>query len=122
MPKNISGNAPQQDSPQQEGEPAKELNNAVTRVRWLMLISGLTTAIAIAAIIGVVGYRVFRSGGAPTIVNGTVFLPKGAHVDSTTIGNNRIVVTLDVGGASQVRIFDLKTLQQTGQLRFATER
>ena len=88
-----------------------------------MLISAVTTAIAIAAVVGVVGYRVYRAGesGAATIADGTVMLPKGAHVVSTTIGDGRIVVTLDIAGNSEVRIFDLKTLQQTGRLRFGTE-
>jgi TRAP-type C4-dicarboxylate transport system permease small subunit len=97
---------------------------ALARVRLLMLISAVTTAIAIAAVLGVIGYRVFASSGsgASTITNGTVFLPQGAHVVSTTIGGGRIVVTLDVNGVNEVRIFDLKTLQQTGTLHFATER
>ena len=70
--------------------------------------------------IGVIGYRVYHAGesGAASIANGTVLLPKGAHVVSTTIGDGHIVVTLDIGGASEVRIYDLKTLQQTGRLRF----
>jgi len=88
-----------------------------------MLISAVTTAIAIAAVLGVIGYRVYHAGesGAGSVTNGTVFLPKGAHVVSTTIGGGRIVVTLDIDGQSEVRIFDLKTLQQTGRLQFATE-
>ncbi|MGH6852934.1 MAG: hypothetical protein ACREDJ_07030 [Methylocella sp.] len=103
---------------------SEALPSAVARVRWLMLISALTTAIAIAAVFGVIGYRVFASGGskAETITNGTVFLPKGAHVDSVTVADGRIAVTFDVGGASHVRIFDLKTLKLVGQLSFATER
>ncbi len=93
------------------------------RVRLLMIISAATTAIAVAAVIGVIGYRVFTTGGsgAATIVDGTVMLPKGAHVVSTTIADGHIVVTFDVGGSSEARIFDLKTLQQTGRLRFGTE-
>ena len=89
-----------------------------------MLISALTTAIAIAAVLGVIGYRVFAASesGAAAIINGTVFVPKGARVVSTTVGGGRIVVTLDVNGTSEVRIYDLKTLQQTGRLQFATER
>ena len=89
-----------------------------------MIISALTTAVAIAAVVGVIGYRFFKGGESTTgtIVNGTVFLPKGAHVDSTTISDGRIVVTYDIGGATEVRFFDLKSLQQIGQLRFATER
>ena len=31
------------------------------RVRWLMVISGVTTLLAIAAVIGVIGYRVFKA-------------------------------------------------------------
>jgi hypothetical protein len=82
-----------------------------------MIISALTTAIAIAAVIGVVGYRFFNHGNSvvDTIVNGTVFLPKGAHIDSTTISEGRIVVTFDLAGATEVRFFDLKTLQLVGQ-------
>jgi hypothetical protein len=101
-----------------------DLTAAVTRVRWLMVISGLTTLIAIVAVVGIIGYRVYTSdrSAVATITNGTVFLPKGAHVDSATISDGRIVVTLDVGGANEVRIFDLKTLQLVGQLHFATER
>jgi hypothetical protein len=105
----------------QAHDQSQDLSATVARVRWLMIISGLTTLIAIAAVIGVIGYRFYHSGesGAVTVVNGTVFLPKGAHVDSTTVTGDRIVVTLDVDGASQVRIFDLKTLQQIGQFHFA---
>jgi len=96
---------------------------ALAKVRLLMLISAVTTAVAIAAVLGVIGYRVYAASesGAGAITNGTVFLPKGAHVVSTTIGDGRIVVTLDIGGQSEVRIYDLKTLRQTGRLQFATE-
>ena len=88
-----------------------------------MVISALTTAIAIAAVIGVIGYRVFggSGSGAATMTDGMVTLPKGAHVVSATIADGRIVVTLEIGGMNEVRIFDLKTLQQTGRLRFGTE-
>src|ERR1700690_4454549 len=97
---------------------------ALAKVRLLILISAITTGIAIAAVNGVIGYRVYHAGesGAGTITNGTVFLPKGAHVVSTTIGDDRIGVTLDVGGENEVRIYDLKTLHQPGSLRFGTEK
>ena len=36
----------------------------VARVRWLMLISGVTTLVAIAAVIGVIGYRLFNVEGS----------------------------------------------------------
>jgi hypothetical protein len=92
----------------------------VAKVRWLMLISGATTLLAIAAVIGVIGYRVFKAeGSAPADV--TALLPKGARVIATAVAEDRIAVTLDVGGAIEIRTFDAKTLKPTGRLRFATE-
>ena len=92
----------------------------VAKVRWLMLISGVTTVVAIAAVVGVIGYRVFKAeGSAPADV--TALLPKGARVISAAVAEDRIAVTLDVGGAIEIRTFDAKTLKPTGRLRFATE-
>ncbi|MGD0332549.1 MAG: DUF6476 family protein [Xanthobacteraceae bacterium] len=95
----------------------------VARVRWLMIISGLTTLLAIAAVIGVIGYRVFRAGGsgAAATAEGIIVLPKGARVIASTVGGDRIAVTLDIGGATEIRTFDIKTLKETGRIRFATE-
>jgi hypothetical protein len=75
----------------------------VAKVRWLMLIAGATTLLAIAAVIGVIGYRVFKAEG------------------SAAVAEDRIALTLDVGGAIEIRTFDAKTLKPTGRLRFATE-
>jgi hypothetical protein len=117
----LSDNSPKISAP--ETSAPEDLAAVVARARWLMLISAVTTAIAIAAVVGVIGYRLFGAGGsgAGTITNGTVFLPKGARVLSTTVSGAGIVVTLEVAGASEVCIYDLKTLQQTGSLHFATE-
>ena len=93
----------------------------VARVRWLMLISGATTLIAIAAVIGVIGYRVFKAGGSATPSEVTALLPKGARVLAISAAEDRIVVTVDVAGGLEARVFDAQTLRQTGRLRFATE-
>ena len=92
----------------------------VAKVRWLMLISGLTTLLAIAAVIGVIGYRVFKAEGSAA-ADVTALLPKGARVISAAVAEDRIAVTLDVGGSIEIRTFDVKTLKPTGRLRFATE-
>jgi Family of unknown function (DUF6476) len=93
------------------------------RVRWLMILSGLTTLIAIAAVIGVIGYRVFRAGGSGVTASADaiVTLPKGARVIASAAADDRIVVTLDIAGLTEIRIFDVKTLRETGRIRFATE-
>jgi hypothetical protein len=93
----------------------------VTRVKWLMLISGLTTMVAIAAVLGVIGYRVFKSEGSAASAEATALLPKGTRIVSTAVAEDRIVVTVEVGGATEIRTFDLRTLKPTGRLRFATE-
>ena len=87
-----------------------------------MMISGLTTLLAVAAVIGVIGYRVFRSEGSAAPTEVTALLPKGARIVSTAVADDRIVVTVESqGGAIEVRTFDLQTLRPTGRLRFATE-
>jgi hypothetical protein len=91
----------------------------VAKVRWLMLISGFATLLGIAVVIGVIGYRVFRADGSVTDV--TALLPKGARIVQTAVAGDYVVVTLDIGGATEIRAFDARTLRQTARLRFAQE-
>ena len=86
-----------------------------------MLISGATTLVAVAAVLGVIGYRVFKSEGSVVQADVTALLPKGARIVSTAVAEDRIAVTVEVGGALEIRTFDLKTLKPAGRLRFATE-
>jgi len=79
----------------------------IAKVRWLMLISGITTMVAITAVIGVIGYRVFKSEGSAAAVDVTALLPKGARIVSTAVAEDRIAVTVDVGGGIEIRTFDM---------------
>ncbi|MGA2945369.1 MAG: hypothetical protein ABSE50_25415 [Xanthobacteraceae bacterium] len=98
-----------------------EAAHLVARARVMMVISALTTLLAIAAVVVVVGYRVYGAQGNSAITNGTVMLPKGARVISSTVTASTIGVTIDVNGAQEVRIYDRRTMQQVGRLRFGTE-
>ena len=93
----------------------------VAKVRWLMIISGVTTLVAIAAVVGVIGYRVFRTGGSAVRADVTAMLPKGSRVIAISAAEDRIVVSIELAGALEARTFDLKTLTPLGRLRFATE-
>jgi hypothetical protein len=97
----------------------------VAKVRWLMLIAGATTLLAVAAVIGVIGYRLMRSersaGGSGAPADVTALLPKGARIVATAVADDRIAVTLDIGGTTEIRLFDARTLRPAGRLRFATE-
>jgi hypothetical protein len=68
----------------------------MARVHWLMIISGLTTLIAIAAVVGVIGYRVFHAGGsgAAESADAIVTLPKGTRAMASAVAEDRIVMTL----------------------------
>ncbi len=93
----------------------------VAKVRWLMLISGATTLVAIAAVIGVIGYRLFKVEGAAAPAEVTALLPKGARIVATAAADDRIAVTIDIGGIVEIRTFDVRSLRPTGRLQFATE-
>ena len=109
---------PNSDDDERPLDPAQA--KIVAKVRWLMLISGFATVLGISVVIGVIGYRVFRSDGSAASEM-TALLPKGARVVSTAVAEDRIVVTVETGGLLEIRTFDLKTLKPAGRLRFATE-
>jgi|SRR5450830_756831 len=94
----------------------------VAKVRRLMTIAIATTFLAIAVVIGVIGYRVFRvEGSAPVAPDLTAALPAGAKVISTVVGDGRIVLTIDLAGTTELRIFDLNTLKARGRIRLAPQ-
>ena len=102
-------------------EPTPEQAALFARVRRMMLIAGLTTAIAISAVLIAIGYRVFRIQGSAVMPDITAALPKGARILSTGIAGDRLVVTLDVGGATEIRTFDAHTFKPAGRLKFVGE-
>jgi len=99
-----------------------EAARLVSRVRLMMAISALTTLIAVLAVLGVVSYRLLRSDGSTSgVADMTAMLPKGARIIATAVAEDRIAVTVDVNGTIEIRTFDLRSLKQTGRLRFVTE-
>jgi hypothetical protein len=102
-------------------EPTPEQAVLFTRVRRMMLIAGLTTALAVAAVLIAIGYRLFRTEGSAAASDISATLPKGARIVSTAVAGDRLVVTLNVGGATEIRTFDVRTLKPAGRLKFVTE-
>jgi len=91
------------------------------RVRRMMLIAGLTTALAVSAVLVAIGYRLFRSEGSTVTSDTTATLPKGARIVSTGVAGDRLVVTLEVGGTTEILTFDARTLKPAGRLKFVSE-
>jgi hypothetical protein len=102
-------------------EPTPEQAALFARVRRMMLIAGLTTALAVAAVLIAIGYRLFRSEGSTVASDTTAMMPKGARIVATGVAGDRLVVTLDVGGVTEIRTFDVHTLKPVGRLKFANE-
>jgi hypothetical protein len=102
-------------------EPTQEQAALFARVRRMMLIAGLTTALAIAAVLIAIGYRLFRTEGSAVATDTTAMLPKGARIVATAVAGDRLVVTLDVGGATEIRTFDARSLKPAGTLKFVSQ-
>ena len=107
-----------------------EQEAAVAKVRRLMLISSATLVIGMGAVFGVIGYKVFRSGDSPaaadtngprSLVEAIDKLPSGARVVGTAVGEAQIVVTIEAGGATELRTYDPATLRPLGRLRLAPQ-
>ena len=107
---------------------------AIAKVRRLMLIASVTTVVAIGAVFGAIGYKVFKAGDSPAgaagpaapavpgaIVEVSDTLPPGAKVVSTAVGAAQIAVTIEAGGATEIRTYDPDTLKPLGRLRFAPQ-
>lgn len=90
------------------------------KVKRLMVIAGLTTALGIGAVFVAIGYKLFRGEGAAA-ADATLLLPKGARIVSTAPLGDRIAVTLDLGGTTEIRTYDAKTFRLLGRARFASE-
>jgi hypothetical protein len=104
-------------------EPTPEQAALFARVRRMMLIAGLTSALAVCAVLTAVGYRLYRSEGSPSSVAAeiTAPLPKGARIVSTAVAGERLLITLDIAGVTEIRSFDAKTLKPAGRLKFVSE-
>jgi hypothetical protein len=103
-------------------EPTPDQAALIARVRRMMLIAGLTSALAVAVVLIAIGYRLYRSDGSPVSVSDvTAALPKGARIVATAVAGDRLLLTLDIGGATEIRTFDAKTLKPAGRLSFVNE-
>ncbi|MET3354909.1 hypothetical protein V5F34_19695 [Xanthobacter autotrophicus] len=97
-----------------------EQERIIQRFRRFSSLSMLVMVLGVAAVFGVIGYRMIR---AKPIATGemTALLPKGAKITATAVSGDVVVLTLDVGGAVEIRTFDARTLAPAGRLRFAEE-
>jgi hypothetical protein len=106
--------------------PSPEQAILFARVKRMMMIAGVTTAVAVCAVLIAVGYRLFHVQGSASASSGgftdvTATLPKGARITATAVAGDRIVLTVEEGGTTEIRTFDAQTLRPAGRLKFTTE-
>ncbi len=96
-----------------------EAERAIAKVRRLMMIASVTTFLAVAAVLGVIGYRIFHLGesASPPPPQAGPVLPAGAKILSSAVGDGRIVLTVEIDGAIALYSFDLATLRPLGHTR-----
>lgn len=94
-----------------------EAARIVAKVRRLMMIASLTTFIAVAVVIGVIGYRVFKGEGrAQAGPDAYTPWPNGARIVSSAMNDERLALTIETPNGLEVRFFDLRTLKPAGRL------
>lgn len=109
---------PPPDTPEEALTPEQE--RVITKFRRFSSMSILVMVLGVAAVLGVISYRMMR---AKPLATGevTALLPKGTKITSTAVSGDAVVVVLDINGSTEIRTFDLHTLAPAGKLRFAVE-
>jgi hypothetical protein len=99
-------------------DPAQEA--IVRKLKRMSLVSSLVMIGGFLVVFGVIAYRMSTGGGGstPKWIDATLPLPAGARVISTTASEGRLVVTIEVGGITEVRFFDLQTMESRGRVTF----
>ena len=99
---------------------------AIARVRRLMMVASLTTLVAVGAVLAVIGYRVFHWQGsgqpAAAFPEQDAGLPADAKILSSAVGEGRLVLTVEVGGALELLSFDLSSLKPIARTRLTAPR
>ena len=94
-----------------------EAARIVARVRRLMMIASMTTFVAVAVVLGVIGYRFFRmEGRAQPSIDASTPWPNGARVVSSAMNDEQLALTIETPAGVEVRFFDLRTLKPLGRL------
>ena len=93
----------------------------VRKLKRMSLVSSLIMVGGFLVVFGVIAYRMSTGdgeSGVPASIDATIPLPAGARVLSTAASDGRLVVTIENGGITEVRFFDLKTMQPRGRVTF----
>lgn len=75
--------------------------------------------VGILAIFSVIAYRLSAGAERGPSPEANLSLPKGARIVSTAVADGKLFVTIEIAGATEMRIFDLMTLEPRGRVTFS---
>ncbi len=105
----------------------------IARVRRLMIATMLVTLLAVGSVLAFIGYRIYKAEetidkkvdkivvqepAPPPEV--TLSLPRNARIIQAGVAEERLVITLEIDGKIEVRVFDVKTLEPAARMGFST--
>jgi hypothetical protein len=89
----------------------------VAKVRRLMMVASLATFVAVAIVLALIGYRVFKGEGrVQAAPDAGAPWPNGARVVSSAMNDERLALTIETPAGLEVRFFDLRTFKPLGRL------
>ena len=105
----------------EEAEFTPDQVRVIKRVRGLMLVSLLVMIVGFLTVFGVIAYRLFSGSerGRPPAEK-VLNLSRGAKVVSTSVDGSKLVVTVEIAGATEVLLYDLETMQPVGRFVIKT--
>jgi hypothetical protein len=108
-------------NPRSDDEHEAAERRVMRKLRGMMIGSSLVMIVGFLAVFGVIAYRLSSGSEKVRAPEASLQLPVGARVLSAAAGEGRLVVTIEVAGATEVRIFDLNTLEPRGKLRLSPQ-
>jgi hypothetical protein len=99
-----------------------EQQQLVSRVRRLMALPLLVMALGFLTVFGVIGYRLYfkTPQRASPPLEKVLNLPRGAKVLSATVGDGKLVVTVEAAGVTEILFYDLQSMQPSGRFVIKT--
>jgi Conserved hypothetical protein 698/Family of unknown function (DUF6476) len=91
------------------------------KLRGMMIGSSLVMIVGFLVVFGVIAYRLSSGTEKVRAPEVSLQLPAGARVIATAASEGRLFVSIEVAGATEVRIFDLNTLEPRGRLRLSPQ-
>ncbi|MDR6951547.1 hypothetical protein J2X65_000896 [Ancylobacter sp. 3268] len=109
-------------SPDTDDKLDPQQERVLRKLRGFAAFSGILMGFGFLALFGAIGYRVMVGWkSVPKEISGTIMLPQGAQVVSSTVSDGLLAVTVNRQGVVETRLFDIETRAPRGIISYAHE-